>query len=180
MAGLPIEGTGNGKVIVPTILVATADTGVVGSAARRLRPMDASVDIRAAREADFDALTDVWERAARSSHGFMDDDDFTSMRPYIRDSFLPSMTVWLVEVAGSPVAFVGVRDDHVELLYIDPPFHGQGIGTRLVEHTGANSVEVYAGNTTGLDFYRSRGFHETHRRDRDPAGRPYPMVVLRR
>lgn len=142
--------------------------------------MDPSVDIRAAREADLDALTDVWERAARSSHGFMDDDDFTDLRPFIRDSFLPSMTVWLIESDGEPVAFVGVRGDHVELLYIDPPFHGQGLGTRLIEHTGAASVEVYAGNDTGLGFYISRGFRETHRRDRDPIGRPYPIVVLER
>lgn len=142
--------------------------------------MDPSVDIRAAREADLDALTDVWERAARSSHGFMADDDFSDLRPFIRDSFLPSMTVWLIERDGEPVAFAGVREDHVELLYIDPPFHGQGLGTRLIEHVGAASVEVYAGNAAGLGFYVSRGFRETHRRDRDPVGRPYPMVVLER
>ncbi|MFI5426381.1 GNAT family N-acetyltransferase [Aeromicrobium sp. UC242_57] len=141
--------------------------------------MDVTGEIRAAREADLDTLTDVWERAARSSHGFMDPDEFTAMRPFIRDSYLPSMDVWLAEVDGTPVAFVGAQGSHVELLYIDPPFHGLGIGTRLIQHVGATSVEVYAGNTSGLGFYRSRGFTETARRDHDPAGRPYPMVVLR-
>lgn len=142
--------------------------------------MDLTGDIRVACEADFDALTDVWERAARSSHDFMDGEEFTSMRAFIRDSFLPSMQVWLVEVDGNPAAFVGVRDNHIELLYIDPPFHGHGIGTRLIQHVDATSVEVYADNTTGLAFYRSRGFVETARRERDPIGRPYPMVVLTR
>lgn len=142
--------------------------------------MDPTAVIRVAREADFDALTDVWERAARSTHGFMDSDEFSTMRPFIRDSLLPSMDVWLVEIADVAVAFVGAHDDHIELLYIDPPFHGHGIGTQLIRHIGATSVEVYAGNTAGLAFYRSRGFTETARRDRDPAGRPYPMVVLQR
>lgn len=163
-----------------SILVANTDIAAMGAIRRRLRAMEPTVDIRVAREADFDTLTDVWERAARSSHEFMDDDEFTAMRPFIRDSYLPSMDVWLAEVDGNAVAFVGARDDHIELLYIDPPFHGQGIGTCLIEQVGATSVEVYAHNTTGLGFYRSRGFHETARRERDPAGRPYPMVVLKR
>lgn len=142
--------------------------------------MDRRVSIRTAREADLDALTDVWERAARSSHAFMDPDDFSAMRPFIRDSYLPSMDVRLVDVDGGPVAFVGAHDAHVELLYVDPPFHGQGLGTRLLAEIGATSVEVYADNVTGVGFYRSQGFAEVRRRESDAAGRPYPMVVLRR
>ncbi len=139
--------------------------------------------IRTAHEADLDELTDVWERAARSSHDFMDAGDFEALRPFIRDAYLPSMHVRLVEVDGAAVAFVGSADGHVELLYVDPPFHGQGLGTRLLAEVGpggARSVEVYADNTTGVGFYRSRGFTETRRRETDAAGRPYPMVVLTR
>lgn len=142
--------------------------------------MEPAVDIRTAREADLDALTDLWERAARSSHAFMDPDDFGAMRPFIRDSYLPSMDVWLIARDGGAAAFVGARDDHVELLYVDPPFHGQGLGTVLLAHVGATSVEVYADNIVGVGFYRSRGFAEVRRRELDAAGRPYPMVVLRR
>ncbi|MET0931806.1 MAG: GNAT family N-acetyltransferase [Aeromicrobium sp.] len=142
--------------------------------------MDPDVSIRPAREADLDDLTDVWERAAVSSHLFMDPDDFTQMRPFIRDSYLPSMQVWLAEKDGVPIAFIGAQEKHVELLYVDPPFHGQGLGTRLLATTDATSVEVYADNLTGVGFYRSRGFAEVLRRERDAADRPYPMVVLRR
>jgi putative acetyltransferase len=142
--------------------------------------MDPHVSIRTAREPDLDALTDVWERAARSSHAFMDPDDFSAMRPFIRDSYLPSMDVRLAELDGDAIAFVGAHDTHVELLYVDPPFHGQGLGTRLLDDIGATSVEVYADNTTGVGFYRSQGFVEVLRRERDAADRPYPMVVLRR
>lgn len=142
--------------------------------------MDPDVSIRPAREADLDALTDVWERAARSSHDFMGPDDLVDMRPFIRDSYLPSMQVWLAETGGDAVAFIGAHDTHVELLYVDPPFHGLGLGSRLLAHVGARSVEVYADNVTGVGFYHSRGFAEVRRRERDAAGRPYPMVVLRR
>jgi putative acetyltransferase len=140
--------------------------------------MDPDVSIRPAGEADLDALTDIWERAARSSHDFMDPADLTAMRPFIRDAYLPSMPVWLAEESGVPLAIVGAHDGHVELLYVDVPFHGRGLGTLLLHHTGATSVEVYADNLTGVGFYRSQGFTETVRRERDAAGRPYPMVVL--
>jgi ribosomal protein S18 acetylase RimI-like enzyme len=145
--------------------------------------MESVIGIRTAREGDLDALTDVWERAARSSHDFMDPDDFAELRPFMRDSYLPSMHVRLAETDGTPIAFVGSAGDHVELLYVDPPFHGRGIGRRLLAEVGddgARSVEVYADNTTGVGFYRSQGFTETQRRKTDAAGRPYPMVVLRR
>ncbi|MCW2831592.1 MAG: family N-acetyltransferase [Aeromicrobium sp.] len=145
--------------------------------------MDGTVSIRTAGEADFDVLTDIWERAARSSHAFMDPGDFDAMRPFIRDSYLPSMDVLLAEAGGATMAFVGSRADHVELLYVDLPCHGQGVGTALLSEVGpagATSVEVYADNTTGVGFYRSRGFVEIGRHELDAAGRPYPILVLRR
>jgi len=142
--------------------------------------MEYEAGIRGAREGDLDALTDVWERAARSSHAFMDPDDFHAMRPFIRDSYLPSMNVWLVEVDDVAAAFVGAHDTHVELLYVDVPFHGRGLGTRLLAQVDASSVEVYADNLVGVGFYRAQGFAEVLRRDTDAAGRPYPMVVMKR
>lgn len=145
--------------------------------------MEPGVSIRSAREGDLDTLTDVWERAARSSHAFMDPGDFGAMRPFIRDSYLPSMDVWLAELVGEAVAFVGARETHVELLYVDPAWHGRGLGTQLlavVAPGGATSVEVYADNAVGVGFYRSQGFAEVLRRETDAAGRPYPIMVLRR
>ena len=145
--------------------------------------MEPVVSIRTAHEADLDALTDVWERAARSSHQFMDAGDFEALRPFIRDSYLPSMHVQLAELDDVPIAFVGSLDGHVELLYVEPAHHGRGLGTRLLAEAapgGAHSVEVYADNTTGVGFYLSRGFRQTRRRETDAAGRPYPMVVLSR
>lgn len=146
--------------------------------------MDSDVSIRPAGEADFDALTDVWERAARSTHQFMGDDDFAELVPRIRDLLLPSMDVWLAAIDGRPVGFVGARDEHVELLYIAPEAQGRGLGPRLLaelaEGAGPRTVEVYAGNSVGLGFYRSQGFTETRRDPTDGAGRSFAIVHLER
>jgi putative acetyltransferase len=93
--------------------------------------MDGTVSIRTAREADFDALTDLWERSARSSHTFMADEEFAQQRPRIRDLLLPSMDVWVAEDHGEMLGFVGARDAVVELLYIAPGHQGRGLGRAL-------------------------------------------------
>jgi ribosomal protein S18 acetylase RimI-like enzyme len=146
--------------------------------------MDGSVDIRMAGEGDFDALTDLWERSARSSHAFMDDDEFAEQRPRIRDLLLPSMDVWVAEQDGEPLGFVGARDGGVELLYISPGAQGRGLGTTLLSYisggAGPASVEVFADNETGVGFYRSRGFVEAERYAVAVGGRSVDIVRLRR
>lgn len=138
--------------------------------------------LRLAAELDLDDLTALWERAARTSHGFMADADFAEAAPYIRDALLPSMDVWVVEDESGPLGFAGVRTEadrtHLELLYVDPPAHGLGIGTALVDHVRPTSVEVYAGNSHGLGFYTSRGFRPLRSHTHDAFGRPFPVVHL--
>ena len=146
--------------------------------------MDGTVSIRTASEADFDVLTDLWERSARSSHAFMADEEFVELRPRIRDLLLPSMDVWVAESGGETLGFVGARDDHVELLYIAPEAQGHGIGPQLLaqlaDGDGPRSVEVYADNSVGLGFYLSQGFRESRRDPTDAAGRRFAIVHLQR
>lgn len=146
--------------------------------------MDGTVSIRTAREADFDALTELWERSARSSHAFMDDAEFVELKPRIRDLLLPSMDVWVAESDGEQLGFVGARDEHVELLYVAPEAQSRGIGPRLLAQLnggeGPRSVEVYAGNSVGLGFYLSQGFRETRRDPTDATGRAFAIVHLER
>lgn len=142
------------------------------------------IAVRRAGEADFDALTDVWQRAVTTTHTFLTDDDVAAMRPHVRDGLLPSMDVWAVEDEGGLVAFVGAHDDHVRLLYVEPAWHGHGLGTRLLDvaQGGRPSlrVSVYARNTRGLAFYRSRGFVETGRGTDDLGAGPLETIDLRR
>lgn len=140
--------------------------------------------VRRAGERDFDALTDVWERAVTTTHAFLTADDVAAMRPHVRDGLLPSMDVWAVEDDGELVAFVGAHDDHVRLLYVDPARHGRGLGSRLLDvaqgERASLRVSVYARNPVGLAFYRSRGFVETGRGTDDLGAGPLETIDLRR
>lgn len=136
------------------------------------------ITLRLAGERDLDGLTDLWERAARTSHGFMADADFAEARPYLRDALLPSMEVWVAARDGRPLGLAGTRGTHLELLYVEPDVHGTGVGTLLLEHVAPTSVEVYAGNTHGLGFYTSHGFRTLRTHTTDAFGRPFPVVHL--
>jgi putative acetyltransferase len=146
--------------------------------------MGGTVSIRTAHEADFDALTDLWEQSARSSHAFMDDEEFAHQRPRVRDLLLPSMDVWVAEGDGELLGFVGARDSVVELLYIAPAHQGRGLGGTLLSYvdggSGPRSVEVYADNTAGVAFYRSQGFVEQHRYTVRIAGGSFDVMRLSR
>lgn len=145
---------------------------------------DPGPSFRTAHEADFDALTDLWERSARSSHTFMDDEEFAHQRPRVRDLLLPSMDVWVAERAGTALGFVGAREDVVELLYIAPEAQGQGLGPALLSYvdggSGPHSVEVYADNTVGVAFYRGQGFVEQRRYAVAVAGGSFEVMRLTR
>ncbi len=148
------------------------------------RDRSEEVTVRLAHEGDFDALTELWERATRSSHGFLSADDVAEGAPWIRDALLPSMQVWLAEDARRrPLGFVGARGTHVELLYVEPDAQGGGIGTLLLDLVGeppegATSVEIYAENAVGRAFYTARGFEAVRTSPTDAFGRPHPVVQL--
>lgn len=73
---------------------------------------------------------------------------------------------------------------NVEMLFVDPSAHGQGVGTALLEEvcTGATTilVDVNEQNPSALGYYLSRGFVQVGRSDTDGEGNPFPILNLRR
>jgi len=80
------------------------------------------------------------------------------------------------------VGFVGVDNDYLGWLYVDPEYYGQGIGRKLLQAglklvTGTAWTIALAGNTRAVRLYESQGFKETSRFQSDNAG--YPCICLR-
>ena len=80
------------------------------------------------------------------------------------------------------VGFVGVDDDEVSWLYIDPNAHRQGIGRRLLQQGLAiistkASCYVLEGNTRARNLYASEGFKVVHQFNSENNG--YPCSVLK-
>lgn len=160
-----------------------------GSVARRLaidafQPyMPRMISIRPARAADSARLLDIWRRAVDATHHFLAATDRDAIDAEVAD-FLPRSAAWLATDADDrAVGFMLIDGTHMDALFIDPDWHGQGVGRLLVAHAlalhPALTTDVNEQNEGALGFYERMGFARSGRSDRDGQGRPYPLLHLR-
>jgi putative acetyltransferase len=143
--------------------------------------------IRPASAADRSPLLALWERAVRATHQFLSEADIAALRPAVAEELASdAYEWWVVELATDEiVAFLAFASDTIEGLFVDPAYHGQGIGTALVAHAQSRShrtlaVDVNKENSAALEFYRRLGFVEVGETPTDSAGRPFAIVRLQR
>ena len=131
---------------------------------------------------DLPQLLDVWEAAVRATHGFLPESDIQLLRPLLISQYFPALELSCVRASsGQVLGFLGRGEDKVEMLFVDPAAHGQGIGRALLRHAmarGAREVDVNEQNPAALGFYLSQGFSVTGRSPLDGGGRPYPLLHL--
>lgn len=128
---------------------------------------------------------DVWERSVRATHTFLTDEDIGKIRPYV-PQLLKSVARLVVEMdrSGNPIAFLGVENQHLEMLFLAPQERGKGLGRRLltyvVDHYDVRTVTVNEENHSACGFYEHMGFEVTVRSDIDEQGNPWPILQMRR
>lgn len=122
--------------------------------------------IREYRPEDFDGVTILWrianekslpELVRRGGHFFYED------RNFFRDHILTENQVWVVEQAGRPVAFMAMKEDFIDHLYVDPDYQRHGIGKALLEFARQLSPEhlwlyTLQVNVNARAFYEKNGF----------------------
>ncbi|MEJ6784370.1 GNAT family N-acetyltransferase [Aminobacter sp. Piv2-1] len=140
--------------------------------------------IRAYSVADRERLAEIWLEASFVGHPFLPEADLLGQQAKVREFYLPQAENWVAELDGEPAGFIGLIDDFIGGLFVDPAAHGHGLGKALVLHAaglkGDLEVEVYAANDTAVGFYRRLGFAETLRHDEDDEGRPLEVIRMRR
>ncbi|WP_430390928.1 acetyltransferase [Dyella sp. 20L07] len=139
--------------------------------------------IRKSNTTDHPALVELWFRSVQATHTFLSERDIEDLYPEVRDTYLPSVDVWVAEGGdGEIVGFIGLHSAQVEMLFVDPTKFGLGAGTALLDHArklAANlTVDVNEQNPRAHNFYRHYGFEETGRSVTDSAGRPFPLIHM--
>lgn len=136
-----------------------------------------------ATEEDFDAITELWEASVRATHHFLKPADILYFKPRIRNEYLYAVQVFCSKnAAGTIGGFLGISEDKIEMLFIDPSIRGKGIGKALLHyalHTlGTTKVDVNEQNEQAVGFYRHMGFKVANRTEKDGAGKPYPLLCM--
>ena len=130
-----------------------------------------------------DELIDVWEKSVRSSHHFLSEDDLEYYRPRIRDIYFDAVDLYVIR-NPNVVAFMGLSEDMVEMLFVLPSEQGKGYGSALLDFAfdekHIHKIDVNEQNTEAYQFYIKRGYHAIARDEVDADGKPYPIVHLER
>lgn len=139
--------------------------------------------IRQATNADHPQLLNIWLRSVRATHHFLKESDIEELLPQLRDIYLPAVELWVaVDAEDCPLGFVGLNENHVEMLFIEPGLRGKGIGRTLLDHARRSrsqmSVDVNEQNPDAVGFYLHYGFIQTGRSPLDGEGRPFPLLHL--
>lgn len=139
--------------------------------------------IRQATNADHPQLLNIWLRSVRATHHFLQESDIEALLPQLRDIYLPAVELWVaVDAEDCPLGFIGLNENHVEMLFIEPDLRGQGIGRALLDHANSSrskmSVDVNEQNPEAVGFYLHYGFVQTGRSPLDGEGRPFPLLHL--
>ena len=84
---------------------------------------------------------------------------------------------------NQPIAFMGIEDRKIEMLFIINSERGKGLGKKLlnygIENYNVNEIVVNEQNLNAKGFYEYMGFRTFKRAELDEQGNPYPILYMR-
>lgn len=81
---------------------------------------------------------------------------------FMQTKFLPSNEVWVAELGGEVVGYIGFHAGWIDHLYIDPDHQGKGLGPALLakalEDGSERRLWTFQQNARARAFYEKFGF----------------------
>lgn len=142
-----------------------------------------AVVLRPAGRRDCATVLRIWREGSRAGHPFLTEADLDTQEAIIAERHLGVADITIAEVGEHRCGFIALLGGYVGALFVDPRWHGRGVGTALMQHVqaGAQQLElgVYEANARARMFYARMGFTSAGRTDADDEGRPHPVLHLR-
>ena len=130
-------------------------------------------------------LLDVWKSSVKATHLFLSEDEIENIKKYIPQALKEIPHLLIVENENQiPVGFMGIVEQHLEMLFISREERGKGFGKELlkygIEKYAVNDLAVNEQNPLAKGFYEHIGFEVYKRTELDEQGNPYPLLYMKR
>lgn len=128
-------------------------------------------------------LIAVWEASVKATHLFLSDSEILSIKEYVPQALKSVDKLIIAEnEEEKPIAFMGIENETLEMLFITPSERRQGLGKLLIQYGisnyKVNRLTVNEQNPQAKGFYEHMGFHVYKRTDYDEQGNPYPLLYM--
>lgn len=129
-------------------------------------------------------LLNVWESSVRATHLFLSSQEIDEIKKYVPQALEDIENLIIaVDKDNLPVAFMGIENEKLEMLFISPEERGKGLGKSLisygVENYSIREVTVNEQNPQAIGFYEHMGFKTYKRTELDEQGMPYPLLYMK-
>jgi putative acetyltransferase len=135
-------------------------------------------------KSEYPVLLQIWENSVRATHHFLSEDDIAFYKRILQEKQVFDLVhLTVIRNADNVIlGFMGVADEKLEMLFIQPEARGMGIGKTLLKHGVAalniRKVDVNEQNEPAIQFYKHFGFQVISRSERDEMGKPFPILHM--
>ena len=122
----------------------------------------------------------IWESSVAATHDFLSNQDIILLRPHVLEGLRKVPVLLAALEDDNPVAFLGMHDDMVDMLFVAASHRGRGLGGELLYEAlrrGARRVDVNEQNAQGLGFYLHADLRSRDAAPPTPSAFPFPSCI---
>lgn len=130
-------------------------------------------------------LLELWEKSVRTTHLFLSESDIQNIKKYVPAALKNvGQLIIATDSQNKPLAFMGIENNFLEMLFVLPEERQKGIGSALlkygIEKYGIDELSVNEQNPQAKLFYEAMGFVTYKRTELDEQGNPFPILYMKK
>jgi len=142
------------------------------------------IEVKERTELLLSQLLVIWEDSVKATHLFLSNEEIDKIKEYVPQALISvSNLIVLLNDEVNPVAFMGIENQKLEMLFVKNSERKKGIGKQLlnygIENYNVNELAVNEQNPQAKSFYEHMGFKVYQRNELDNQGNPYPILYMR-
>lgn len=142
------------------------------------------IEIQERTETLINELLEVWEDSVKATHLFLSSGEIENIKKYVSQAISEVSHLVIIENESyEPIAFMGIEDKKLEMLFIKNSERGKGLGKQLlnygIENYNVDELAVNEQNPKAKGFYEHMGFKTYKRTEIDEQGNPYPVLYMK-